>query len=233
MPLAWKLLFAAVAELGYALLTRAWMPEQFDGIALELWVTGARAATAALYWWLFRDLIWSRAPRAGNARRPLCIAAIAVVMLAPVLAGDWAVGDLATQVVFALTSVVVGLREELLYRGVVQNLLEPRLGWVGAIVVSNVIFTLYHYGAWPFTFLNLLEFFTVGCLVGLLYWGSGSLWLVVAFHAAYDAVWSFTPLLPAPLSQAWGAVLQVAALLLAALWAARLAAGARGPTSSG
>ena len=44
-----------------------------------------------------------------------------------------------------LVSLLVGFAEELLFRGVVQPALESPLGWLGAIVVSNVLFGLAHF----------------------------------------------------------------------------------------
>ena len=57
---------------------------------------------------------------------------------------------------------------------------------------SNVVFTLYHYGAWEFTTSKVLELFFVGCFVGLLYRGTGSLIIAIVFHSIYDAIWCFT-----------------------------------------
>lgn len=226
----WKLALAVLLELAYALGTRVWLKRHFDGIELELYTTAIRLVSAACYWLLFRDLLRSRAPRLASARSPLFALGLAVAALVPILVGDWALADRTMQITFALTSVAVGLREEIVYRGVVQNLLETRMGWLGAILVSNVVFTLYHYGAWPFTPDYVLEFFLVGGVMGLVYYGTGSLWLAVAAHSIYDALWSFTPILVPPLAKGWGMGLEALAFLLLVLWArktrsARSAAG--------
>jgi membrane protease YdiL (CAAX protease family) len=221
MSLTAKLLLALAVEIAYAVATRAWLPQVLAGIPLELAVTALRLATAVLYWRLFQALIFSRQSRPGVWRDPLLLAGLAAVLLSPVVAGAWELPDAATRWVFAATSLVVALREELLYRGVLQNLLERPCGWLGSVLVSNLVFVLYHYGAWPFTLPNLLEFFAVGCVVGLLYRASGSLWLAVALHAVYDALWCFTPLLDPPLGWGWGTGLQLVALLLVLAWAWR------------
>jgi len=215
----WKIALAVALELAYALGTRIGLKTLFDGIELELYTTLIRLVSAGFYWWLFRDVLRSRAPRLSSARHPLFALGLAVSALVPVLVGDWGLAGLTTQVIFAFTSVAVGLREEILYRGVLQNLLEPRLGWLGAILVSNIVFTLYHYGAWPFTPEYVLEFFLVGSVMGLVYYGTGSLWVTVAAHSVYDALWSFTPILAPPLAKGWGVGLEVLAFVLLTLWA--------------
>ena len=222
MKLPAKLAVAVGVELLYGFSTRWWLKGVLDGIELELAISAIRLATAALYWRLFRELIRSRRPQSGRLRQPALAAGLVLVMLSPVVAGDWGLPDAATRWVFAATSLVVALREELLYRGVLQNLLDRPFGWLGSVLVSNAVFVLYHYGAWPFTPPNLLEFFAVGCLVGLLYRVSGSLWLAIAVHALYDAIWCFTPLLDPPLGWGWGAGLQLLALALVLGWSWRL-----------
>ena len=215
----WKIPLAVVLELAYALGTRVALKPLFEGIELELYTTALRLVSAGCYWLLFRDLLRSRTPQLVRARHPLFALGLAPLALVPVLVGDWGVEGRTAQAVFALTSVIVGLREEILYRGVLQNLLERRAGWLGAIVLSNVVFTLYHYGAWPFTADNLAEFFLVGCAMGFIYAGTGSLWPAVAAHAIYDALWSFTPILAPPLAKSWGMGLELLAFVLLALWA--------------
>jgi len=215
----WKIALAVALELAYVLGTRIGLKSLYEGIELELYTTAARLVSAGCYWILFRDLLRSRAPRLSSSKHPLFALGMLLVALVPVLVGDWGLPDRATQVIFALTSVVVGLREEILYRGVLQNLLEPRAGWFGAIVLSNIVFTLYHYGAWPFTPDYVLEFLLVGGAMGLIYAGTGSLWLTIAAHSIYDALWSFTPILAPPLAKGWGMGLEALTFVLLALWA--------------
>ena len=228
MALAWKLLLAIVVEVLYCVSTRLWLPERAGGIELELQVSGVRLLTAGVFWWLFQDLIRSRVASVAACREPQPWVGVLIVLLAPVVAGDWALPDAQTRAVFALTSLAVAVHEEFVYRGVLQNLLEKHLGWLGAIGVSNVVFTLYHYGAWPFEPQYVLEFFFVGCFVGLLYRGTGSLLLAIGFHALYDAVWCYTPLVDAPLRWEWGTLLQLAGAVVLLVWVLRkLGSGTR------
>jgi len=60
----------------------------------------------------------------------------------PVLVGQY---ELASHVaiLFALTNIPVTVKEEFLFRGIVQNLLLEKLGSVNAILLTSAIFTLW------------------------------------------------------------------------------------------
>jgi membrane protease YdiL (CAAX protease family) len=125
------------------------------------------------------------------------------------------------QVVFVATSIIVAIKEEFLYRGVLQNVLETKGRPLRAVILSNIIFMLYHYGAQPFTIGNLTEIFTAGCILGFIYASSGSLMLVIVLHAIYDAIWSLTPVLTSPLPRSVGSVTLVVAFVLCVVWVTR------------
>jgi len=118
-----------------------------------------------------------------------------------------------TAVVFALTSIVVGVREELLYRAVLLNLLEPRVGLTGALLISTALFIVYHYGALPTTALSVIEVACMSLVLGLIYVKTGSYVAVVAFHAVYDAIWCFGPFVREPLADTWRPAFLLAALI--------------------
>lgn len=217
-----KILLAIGLEIIYAVSTRIWLKDYFAGIELELYVSGVRLFSAAIYWFLFRDIILSRSVVKNLPAKSIPWFGVGLIMLAPILAGNWGISGSQTQIVFAITSLAVGIREEILYRGVLQNLLEDRFGWILGIIITNVIFTLYHYGAWEFTTSNVLEWFFVGCFVSLLYRGTGSLIVAIVFHTIYDAVWCFSPYLDLPLHWAWGSVFQIGAAALLFLWVMKL-----------
>ena len=218
IPLQWKLLLAIGIEILYCVSTRSWLEHYATGIELELYVSAVRGVTAFIYWALFKNIICARTSKQVSVTHPSLWVGMSVVCLAPVLAGDWALPDQKTQIVFAATSLVVAIREEILYRGILQNLLEQKLGWWGAILITNIIFTLYHYGAWPFTAQNILEFFFVGCFVSVLYWATGSLLIAIGFHTIYDALWCFTPFFEKPMTWSWGTGFQILGVLVLLAW---------------
>ena len=210
---------AVIIEIAYAVTTRAWLPDHAQGVQLELLVSALRVATAAAYWFMFRDLILSRRPRTGSLRHPLVLAGAAAALAIPCLFRGWSPGGgMGTAVVFAATSVIVGVREELLYRAVLLNLLEPRVGLAPAIALSTVLFVVYHYGALPVVPLVIAEVAIMSVVLGLIYARSGSLLAVIALHSVYDGVWFFGPYLEPPLADAWRPAFLLTALVLVLLW---------------
>lgn len=69
--------------------------------------------------------------------------------------------------------------EEFFFRGVVQRAFLVRLRPPLAIVLSALVFSLFHFDP-----VGLLARFELGLLFGLLAWHSGSLWPGIAAHAA-------------------------------------------------
>ena len=215
-----KVLAAIVIEIAYAVFTRTWLREHSQGVELELAISALRLVTAAAYWLLFRDLILSRPTRRSSLRSPLVLAGAAVVLAIPFLFRGWEPGGgLGTALVFALTSIVVGLREELLYRAVLLNLLQPRVGLPGAVVLSTVLFLIYHYGALPVAALPIIEVTCMSFLLGIVYAYSGSLVFVAVLHSLYDGIWFFGPYLAAPMPDVWRPAFLLTGLALVLMWA--------------
>lgn len=216
-----RLAFAVVLECAYALFTRTWLRAHFSGIELELWVTACRLLSLGAYWLLFRHLL--NEPRPAQATRsPLLLGAgIAALLPVPLLFYGGYADSAASRIVFALTSIVVAAREELLYRGVIQTLLARRLSFPATLIVSNVIFVLYHYGAQPLYLVGTTEIFAIGCILGLIYRATGTLLAPIALHAAYDALWSFGPLLTPPPSDYYRIPFHLLGLALVLVWSSR------------
>lgn len=215
---------AAAVELGYALTTRVWLGHLSDPVERELAITAVRAATIPIHWALFRDFLRTPRPHVAPARDPLVALAIVLLLLAPALTDAWN-ASVMLKLVFALTSLVVGVREELVYRGILQGLLERRVRWEVALILSNVVFVVYHYGSLELTASRIATILLVGSAFGILYHATGSLVLVMAIHGAYDAVAALTPLMPQPLPLGWGTALQAAAVVVLVLWVRRTRPG--------
>ena len=210
-----RILFAAIIEITYAVFTRAWLSAQLAGVELELAITALRLLTAGAYWLIFRDLILRRTSCPGAIRSPLVLIGVIFVLVIPFVFQGWDPGGgLLVSLIFALTSVVVGLREEILYRAVIFNLLEHRIGTFGTLLVSTALFVVYHYGALPFTPLVLTEVLCISLILGLIYVKTGSLFIVILLHSAYDAVWFFGPYIEMPLPDNYRPAFLVPALVL-------------------
>jgi len=204
LSLRQRLLILFAAELAVWVASRAAL-QVFDwrGIEIELFRTGLRVASAWLCWHLFGDLIRSRQPQFGNLKSTPVVAGLALFFVIPFLVGNYQL-PASTAWVFALTSVAVGIKEEFLWRGVVQNLLQQRFGTVKAVLVTSLGFALWHLGAWENSVWMYGETFGASVILGLVYVASGSLLAAIVIHTAYDALYAFSPLLGQPLDQNFG-----------------------------
>jgi membrane protease YdiL (CAAX protease family) len=84
----------------------------------------------------------------------------------------------------AALSIFAGVGEELLFRGAVQGWLAGVVGDPAAIVVASLLFGLVHY----ISFTYFLVATGLGLLLGCAYAISGSIVLVMIWHAVYDMV---------------------------------------------
>jgi membrane protease YdiL (CAAX protease family) len=82
-----------------------------------------------------------------------------------------------------LISTLVPLWEEMFFRGFIHNVLRNRLGMWAAILVSSLLFGLFHIIP-----LQIIGAFTLGILLAWLYEKSGSLWLPIFAHALNNLV---------------------------------------------
>lgn len=81
-----------------------------------------------------------------------------------------------------VTVLVIAPCEELLFRGFVQRGLESSLGCAGSIIVSSIIFGLFHFNPWQF-----LPAFTLGVILGYAFKKkSYRIWIPIALHASYN-----------------------------------------------
>jgi hypothetical protein len=107
-----------------------------------------------------------------------------------------------------------------LYRGVLQNLLQRRLGLLRALLLlCTAAFLVYHHGALPLAMLPVIEVTSMSLLLGLVYAGTGSLLFVAAVHAFYDGIWFFGPYLSPPLPDDCRPLFLVGALAPIVVWA--------------
>lgn len=85
---------------------------------------------------------------------------------------------------FLFISVLAGLGEEALFRGLIQGGLVDYVGAPMSIVVASVIFGLAHYISRTYVVFAT----ALGALFGLLYAWSGNIAVPMIAHAAYDFV---------------------------------------------
>ncbi len=78
--------------------------------------------------------------------------------------------------VFAL-AITPAICEEMLFRGYLQRQFERSLGAAGGIVVTGILFGLYH-----FRLSQAIPLAMLGVYLGFLVWRTGSIWVVVIIH---------------------------------------------------
>ena len=189
-PLAWwacceLLYFAAVRVLVFT----------YTGslISLELYWTAIRVMSLIGLLMLFRPIIW----REGDQRHfPVILVPVSIALLVMTFLEPHTIYQSPANYVLAATSLVVGFREEISYRGVLQRLLTDRFGFLAALVTSNIIFVLYHFGVQPFTAWNVFCLFTYGATLGLIFKVTGSIALVALLHTAVDVIAAIYPGVP-------------------------------------
>lgn len=84
----------------------------------------------------------------------------------------------------ALIAILPAIFEEIMFRGVLQNVLTKWFkGPWAAILVTAFIFSIIH-----MSFYGFFVRFALGIILGLVFYYSGSLWLVIIFHFLYNGL---------------------------------------------
>ncbi|MFZ2523727.1 MAG: CPBP family intramembrane glutamic endopeptidase [Candidatus Ferrigenium altingense] len=233
MSLTRRLVIVAAIELAFVIATRIvlhyfpWSSVEAESIRSVL-----RLTTAAAYWWLLRPLILSRTPNPLALRSSVLATGLLLFLSIPVLVGHYQLSA-PTALLFAIASVPVAIKEEFLFRGIIQNLLAQRFGALKAVLITSTIFTAWHLGVWEFTPWVFSQIFFASVLLGLIYIYSGSIAFVMAIHAIYDALFSFTPLVSASLSENWGFLPLLASVAIVSYWAWGIGRATQGVPSHG
>lgn len=79
---------------------------------------------------------------------------------------------------------MAGLGEEVFFRGFLQVWLAEYMMMEAAIFISAVLFGLLHFASVGYFLLTTL----LGLVLGITYWLTGSLLLVIVWHGVYDAI---------------------------------------------
>ncbi|MCK4408829.1 MAG: CPBP family intramembrane metalloprotease [Candidatus Eisenbacteria sp.] len=129
-------------------------------------------------------------------------AALALLILGVIFAFSLAVGSIRVEgfsraapegvsvVVYLLGALLaflsVGIYEELMFRGYILQRLNDRAGKTVSILVSSIIFAVMHGlnpGADAFGIFNTVG---IGAILCVLYFRTGSLWMPIGFHTAWN-----------------------------------------------
>ncbi len=161
----------------------------------ELYKTINRIAITLIVLTLFKELIFQKkVVNFTQIKSSLFIFSTLLFLSIPLLEGYMSGVDKNFKIFFAFTSIFVALHEEIVYRAVIQNLLIKHLSAIKSILITSLIFTSYHIGSIDW-YINLyIQIFLASIILGLIYYKTGSLLLVVILHTIYDALVTLTPL---------------------------------------
>lgn len=90
----------------------------------------------------------------------------------------------------ALSLLIVGPAEELLFRGVIQTRLRETFGVVAGITIATALFAIVHitgYGSLDAGLLGISVLFLIGCVLALAYEYTGNLVVVAIMHGLFNA----------------------------------------------
>lgn len=82
-----------------------------------------------------------------------------------------------------VVSLIAGTFEEIIFRGYLYWQIEQYMSIIPAILLTNIIFGLSHYGT---KFKNAFSAFILGTIWSVIYYFSGSLWLAIVIHICID-----------------------------------------------
>ena len=186
----------------------------------ELIRTLFRLGAVLIYWLLLRNFITSKNLEKTDVFQFHLLLAFALFLSVPLLVGDLSYMGPGTKAVFAVTSIVVALKEEIVFRALIQNLIAKRFGNLTALLVTTVLFAAYHIGAIPLSFFAYGQVVFASLILGVIYARTQNLWLVIWLHTLYDALWSLTPIITtgAILPYRFGLLALAVSTLLVFIW---------------
>lgn len=164
-----------------------------DDVVKELAITGLRLLSFIVFWFLFRKkLKHDRLEKIKIFNSKTLIPSI-LFLLIPLVFSNFTVSSESVKWVMIFTSITVGMREELVYRGIIQKMLNEKMNIWGTFLIVNILFMFMHVGFVHFSINRTIDIFLAGMFLSLIYYVTQSLILVIALHALYDINWLIAP----------------------------------------
>ncbi len=98
---------------------------------------------------------------------------------------------LASAGLWGIAFLLVGISEEMMFRGYLQQTIARGLNFRVAALIVNALFVLAHTGNAGENPLGLLQVFVAGILLSWSIWRTGTMWWAIGFHTAWDWAQSF------------------------------------------
>ncbi|MFA9397844.1 MAG: lysostaphin resistance A-like protein [Clostridiaceae bacterium] len=89
-----------------------------------------------------------------------------------------------------ITFIFVGFGEEIFFRGYIFNRLKESGGYIWSIIMSSLIFMIFHIGTYS-KLLDFIDVFLAGIILVSIYIITDSLWMPIGFHFVWDFTQSF------------------------------------------
>jgi membrane protease YdiL (CAAX protease family) len=83
-------------------------------------------------------------------------------------------------------TLLFAIKEEIVFRGFMLNYLERKSGRPMAILISSLVFSLYHLGIKDFDFFAFLSILIVGFILGFAYYKKRNIWFPVGIHFGWN-----------------------------------------------
>jgi membrane protease YdiL (CAAX protease family) len=188
------ILFCAILEITYLTLSFA-IAEIYGQWSYmgEIIRTGLRIISIVFYGYFYQKCFYNtnHSAKAKEILAPQFIAAIVLFLLFAVLYTNAENETLMWQLVFVISGIIAGLREELFYRGIVQQSLQMKYGYKIALPAATLVFMLSHiqyiyYGQTG----GLMLITLAGIIFGCIFIYTGSIIFAAIIHGLYDAILS-------------------------------------------
>jgi membrane protease YdiL (CAAX protease family) len=209
------ILLAAILEISY--LTLSFVIAQIYGqwsYEGEIIRTGLRGISITFYGYFYQKYFYKAGQpfKAKEILAPQFIAAILLFIVFAVVYTNAENESVLWQVVFVISGITAGLREELLYRGIVQKSLQIKYDYKIALLAATFLFTLSHvqyifYGQTR----GLILIACASIIFGCIFIYTGSIVFTAMIHGLYDAMLSIN-MVPFRLSN--GVVLPILFLIM-------------------
>lgn len=188
------ILYAAILETIYLLLSlsiaQAYGQWSYEG---EIIRTGLRAISIVFYGYYYQKYFYNEhlSFKAREVFTPHFVIAVSLFLLFALVYTNAEKETFVWQIIFAISGITAGLREELFYRGMIQNSLQRKYNNKVALFTATTIFVFSHIQYFYYGQLQGLLFIAfAGIIFGSIFMMTGSVALTASIHGLYDAILS-------------------------------------------
>jgi membrane protease YdiL (CAAX protease family) len=159
----------------------------------EIIRTGLRLIALLLLGWIYWKYFYGKviAVPTQNINNRTFIISVALLLLFAVVYTNAENETVIWQLTFAISGIIAGFREEIIYRGMLQNYLQQKLHYRTALFLTTLVFTLSHiqYVIYQQNFALVMTAIS-SIIFGCIYYYSGRVLLTGLIHGSYDAMLS-------------------------------------------